>query len=186
MDITYVFAGLAVANRNEAAAWYERLLGRPPDFLPNDAEAAWQPDVCLGDARQTGARGGARTTMPSGRPPGPRSRPSRQPTSPAGSPTAAIRPDHHKPRQRTGYAGVRSSWQERYPHRAVKPCGAIDPWRAYAGGHARAISPSVRAAANSFYAAWPLLVGCRTQRAAELRSEAAFSMSAATAVGCDT
>src|SRR5215212_1988136 len=42
MDITYVFAGLVVANRDHAAAWYERLLGRPPDFLPNDAEAVWQ------------------------------------------------------------------------------------------------------------------------------------------------
>jgi len=42
MDITYVFAGLVVANRNQAAAWYERLLGRPPDFLPNDTEAVWQ------------------------------------------------------------------------------------------------------------------------------------------------
>ena len=42
MGITYVFAGLVVANRNQASAWYERLLGRPPDFLPNDAEAVWQ------------------------------------------------------------------------------------------------------------------------------------------------
>jgi predicted enzyme related to lactoylglutathione lyase len=42
MGITYVFAGLVVANRDRAAAWYERLLGRPPDFLPNDAEAVWQ------------------------------------------------------------------------------------------------------------------------------------------------
>ncbi|MGH2446984.1 MAG: VOC family protein [Chloroflexota bacterium] len=42
MDVTYAFAGLAVANRDEAAAWYERLLGRPPTFLPNDAEAVWQ------------------------------------------------------------------------------------------------------------------------------------------------
>jgi predicted enzyme related to lactoylglutathione lyase len=42
MGITYVFAGLVVTNRNQAAAWYERLLGRPPDFLPNDAEAVWQ------------------------------------------------------------------------------------------------------------------------------------------------
>jgi hypothetical protein len=42
IGITYVFAGLVVAHRDRAAAWYERLLGRPPDFLPNDAEAAWQ------------------------------------------------------------------------------------------------------------------------------------------------
>ena len=42
MRITYVFAGLVVVNRDQAAAWYERLLGRPPDFLPNEAEAVWQ------------------------------------------------------------------------------------------------------------------------------------------------
>src|SRR5438105_4506675 len=42
MDFTYVFAGLVVANRDRATAWYERLLGRPPTFLPNDAEAVWQ------------------------------------------------------------------------------------------------------------------------------------------------
>lgn len=42
MDITYAFAGLVVANRDRAAAWYEGLLGRPPDFQPNDAEAVWQ------------------------------------------------------------------------------------------------------------------------------------------------
>jgi hypothetical protein len=39
MDTNYVFAGLVVKNRDHAAAWYERLLGRPPTFLPNDAEA---------------------------------------------------------------------------------------------------------------------------------------------------
>lgn len=42
MDISYVFAGLIVRNRDEAVVWYQRLLGRPPDMLPNDAEAAWQ------------------------------------------------------------------------------------------------------------------------------------------------
>ena len=42
MEINYVFAGIVVANRDQAAAWYERLLGRPPDFLPNEAEAVWQ------------------------------------------------------------------------------------------------------------------------------------------------
>lgn len=42
MGITYAFACLAVANRDQAAAWYERLFGRPPNFLPNDAEAVWQ------------------------------------------------------------------------------------------------------------------------------------------------
>lgn len=42
MDVSYVFAGLVVADRDRAAAWYARLLGRPPDMLPNDAEATWQ------------------------------------------------------------------------------------------------------------------------------------------------
>jgi len=42
METSYVFAGLAVTSRDEAAAWYERLLGRPPDGLPNDLEATWQ------------------------------------------------------------------------------------------------------------------------------------------------
>ena len=42
MAINYVFAGLVVANRDAAVAWYERLLGRPPTFLPNEVEAVWQ------------------------------------------------------------------------------------------------------------------------------------------------
>jgi len=42
MKISYVFAGLIVADRDKAAGWYARLLGRPADMLPNDAEAAWQ------------------------------------------------------------------------------------------------------------------------------------------------
>lgn len=42
MDVGYVFAGLVVADRDSAASWYARLFGRPPDMLPNDAEAAWQ------------------------------------------------------------------------------------------------------------------------------------------------
>ncbi len=42
MSINYVFAGLVVSNRDEAAAWYERLFGKPPEFLPNESEAVWQ------------------------------------------------------------------------------------------------------------------------------------------------
>ncbi|HWF79227.1 MAG TPA: VOC family protein [Streptosporangiaceae bacterium] len=42
MDVSYVFAGLVVADRDQAAGWYARLFGRPADMLPNDAEAAWQ------------------------------------------------------------------------------------------------------------------------------------------------
>lgn len=42
MDISYLFAGLTVTDRDASAAWYARLFGRPADMLPNDAEAAWQ------------------------------------------------------------------------------------------------------------------------------------------------
>ena len=41
MEISYVFAGLIVADRDKAAAWYARLFGQA-DMLPNDAEATWQ------------------------------------------------------------------------------------------------------------------------------------------------
>lgn len=42
MAIIHVFAGLAAADHDRARAWYERLLGRPPDLVPNENEAAWQ------------------------------------------------------------------------------------------------------------------------------------------------
>ncbi|MCU1449436.1 MAG: glyoxalase [Acidimicrobiales bacterium] len=42
MTINYVFPGLAVADRDAAAAWYERFFGRPPDIIPNEAEVMWQ------------------------------------------------------------------------------------------------------------------------------------------------
>jgi len=42
MGIDYVFAGLVVSDRDDAVAFYGRLLGKPPDFLPNDHEAVWQ------------------------------------------------------------------------------------------------------------------------------------------------
>lgn len=42
MQVSYVFAGLVVSDRDQVAAWYARLFGRPADMLPNDAEAAWQ------------------------------------------------------------------------------------------------------------------------------------------------
>jgi predicted enzyme related to lactoylglutathione lyase len=42
MSIEYVFAGLAVSQIDAGVEWYERLLGRPPDMLPNEREAAWQ------------------------------------------------------------------------------------------------------------------------------------------------
>jgi hypothetical protein len=37
-----LFAGIPVRDYTAAAAWYERLLGAPPSFLPNDTEAVWE------------------------------------------------------------------------------------------------------------------------------------------------
>ena len=37
-----LFAGVAVSDYDRAVPWYERLLGRPPSFLPNDVEAVWE------------------------------------------------------------------------------------------------------------------------------------------------
>lgn len=37
-----LFAGIPVRDYTSSAAWYERLLGAPPSFLPNDIEAVWQ------------------------------------------------------------------------------------------------------------------------------------------------
>src|SRR5712691_5200528 len=34
-----LFAGIPVRDYTAATAWYERLLGAPPSFLPNDTEA---------------------------------------------------------------------------------------------------------------------------------------------------
>ena len=37
-----LFAGISVSDYAAALAWYERLLGTPPAFLPNDREAVWE------------------------------------------------------------------------------------------------------------------------------------------------
>lgn len=37
-----LFAGIPVSNLSAALAWYERLLGAPPAFFPNDHEAVWE------------------------------------------------------------------------------------------------------------------------------------------------
>jgi glyoxalase/bleomycin resistance protein/dioxygenase superfamily protein len=37
-----LFAGISVNDYAVALAWYEKLLGSPPSFLPNDREAVWQ------------------------------------------------------------------------------------------------------------------------------------------------
>src|SRR3954454_19385590 len=42
MDATHVFAGIPVADYPAAAAWYERLFGRPADMHPHDREAVWR------------------------------------------------------------------------------------------------------------------------------------------------
>jgi catechol 2,3-dioxygenase-like lactoylglutathione lyase family enzyme len=37
-----LFAGIPVSELAPALAWYERLLGSPPAFFPNDVEAVWE------------------------------------------------------------------------------------------------------------------------------------------------
>ncbi|MEU5765943.1 VOC family protein [Streptomyces asoensis] len=39
-----LFAGIPVNDYAAALDWYERLLGAPPAFLPDDAEAVWELD----------------------------------------------------------------------------------------------------------------------------------------------
>jgi catechol 2,3-dioxygenase-like lactoylglutathione lyase family enzyme len=42
VTVTFLFAGLPVADLDPALAWYERLLGRAPDMRPHAGEAVWQ------------------------------------------------------------------------------------------------------------------------------------------------
>jgi hypothetical protein len=37
-----LFAGVPVREYGSALAWYERLFGAPPSFLPNSVEAVWE------------------------------------------------------------------------------------------------------------------------------------------------
>ena len=37
-----LFAGIPVSDSAAALVWYERLLGAPPAFIPNDVEAVWE------------------------------------------------------------------------------------------------------------------------------------------------
>ena len=37
-----LFAGIPVDDYAAALTWYERLLGSPPAFFPNDIEAVWE------------------------------------------------------------------------------------------------------------------------------------------------
>ena len=38
----FLFAGIPVDDYAAALAWYQRLLGSPPTFFPNDTEAVWE------------------------------------------------------------------------------------------------------------------------------------------------
>jgi predicted enzyme related to lactoylglutathione lyase len=42
MNIKWLFAGVPVADYTSALAWYTRLMGRAPDFMPDEQEAVWQ------------------------------------------------------------------------------------------------------------------------------------------------
>ena len=37
-----LFAGISVSDFERSLAWYGRLLGSEPSFLPNDVEAVWE------------------------------------------------------------------------------------------------------------------------------------------------
>jgi hypothetical protein len=37
-----LFAGIAVGDFATSLTWYEKLLGAPQAFFPNDVEAAWE------------------------------------------------------------------------------------------------------------------------------------------------
>jgi hypothetical protein len=37
-----LFAGIPVVDRAAVLEWYDRLLGSPPAFFPNDMEAVWE------------------------------------------------------------------------------------------------------------------------------------------------
>lgn len=38
---TELFAGIPVSDFATSVAWYQRLLGSPPTFFPNEVEAVW-------------------------------------------------------------------------------------------------------------------------------------------------
>ena len=40
--VVWLYAGIPVNSRAAALVWYEKLLGSPPSFFPNDNEAMWQ------------------------------------------------------------------------------------------------------------------------------------------------
>ncbi|MEU3601416.1 VOC family protein [Streptomyces sp. NPDC006798] len=60
-----LFAGIPVSVCPRALEWYERLLGAPPAFLPNDTEAVWElaEHRCLFIEHRPGRAGGALHTV---------------------------------------------------------------------------------------------------------------------------
>jgi hypothetical protein len=57
--MNHVFAGIPVRDLHVGLAWWELLLGRPPDMHPNDNEACWQLTesswiYVVGDAERAG------------------------------------------------------------------------------------------------------------------------------------
>jgi predicted enzyme related to lactoylglutathione lyase len=42
LTINVLFAGVPVAELHAALAWYERLLGGPPNLVPNESERVWR------------------------------------------------------------------------------------------------------------------------------------------------
>ena len=57
--MNHVFAGIGVSDLAGAREWWERLVGRPPDLIPNDNEFCWQLTesgwiYLIGDRRRAG------------------------------------------------------------------------------------------------------------------------------------
>jgi metallophosphoesterase (TIGR00282 family) len=42
VPVSELFASIPVGDRDAAVGWYGRLIGRPPDLIPNEDEAAWR------------------------------------------------------------------------------------------------------------------------------------------------
>ena len=42
MPVNHLFAGIAAADYESLREWYERLVGRPADLVPNEIEVCWQ------------------------------------------------------------------------------------------------------------------------------------------------
>jgi predicted enzyme related to lactoylglutathione lyase len=42
MGVDHLFAGIGAADYRAMSEWYERLMGRPADLVPNEFEVAWQ------------------------------------------------------------------------------------------------------------------------------------------------